>query len=99
VDCVGLLGQFAAHGVNDCLVVRLAEDGGTGHEGIGAGLGGCGDVLDFDAAVDFSMMSRPDSSMRRRTAAIFFSASGIKDWPPKPGLTDMIKMISILSIT
>src|SRR5450830_1573117 len=48
-----LPGQFAAHGVDDGLVVGLAEDGGTGHEGVGAGFGGGCDVVDFDAAVDF----------------------------------------------
>src|SRR5947207_5997449 len=39
--------QLGAHGVDDGLVVRLAEDGGTGHEGIGAGRRRGGDVVDL----------------------------------------------------
>src|SRR5690606_17129870 len=45
-------GQFGAHGVDDGLVVGLAEYGGARHESIGAGGAYLGDVLDLDPAVD-----------------------------------------------
>src|SRR5690606_23591175 len=45
--------QFAAHGVDDGFVIRLAENSGAGHEGIGASLCCGGNIVDLDAAVDF----------------------------------------------
>ena len=44
-----------------------------------------------------SRTSRPDSSMRRRTSAIFRSALGMNFCPPNPGFTDMMSTTSIFS--
>jgi hypothetical protein len=74
-----------AHGVDDGLVVWLAEDGRAGHEGVGAGCGGGGDVVDLDAAIDFQHDVAARFIDLAAASAIFFSASGMKDWPPKPG--------------
>ena len=44
-------------------------------------------------------MSLPLARMRWRTASTLRSAESIKPWPPKPGLTLMIKIKSMSSIT
>src|ERR1700704_2735984 len=51
----GQPGQLGAAGIDDCLVIRLAENGGTSYEGVGARFGCLRDIVDFDAAIDFQM--------------------------------------------
>src|SRR5690606_25343647 len=46
------LGDLRAQGADDLGVVRLAEDGRAGHEGVGAGGADFGDVVGLDPAVD-----------------------------------------------
>ena len=44
-------------------------------------------------------MSKPESSIILRALRALSSVPGMNDWPPKPGLTDMSRMMSTLSIT
>src|SRR5690606_11808993 len=45
--------EFGPHGVDDLLVVGLAENGRAGNEGVSPGAGDFADIVDFDAAIDF----------------------------------------------
>ena len=88
-----------AHRVDHARVVGLAEDRAAGHEGVGAGRRDAGDVVGLDAAIHLQADVLPLASMRLRACSILRSAESMKPWPPKPGLTLMIRIRSMSSIT
>src|SRR5260364_285861 len=70
---------------------------------MGAGGRDGGDIVRVDPAIDFEA-NFPAGALgigidTRARRAQFVQRSGINAWPPKPGLTDMIKIKSSRSIT
>ena len=63
--CIALDGQLNPHGINDGLVIRLAEDGAAGHKGIGTGRCHSSDIFKLDAATATYVRSTGIESKRK----------------------------------
>jgi hypothetical protein len=87
------------HRIDHSFVVRLAKDGAARHKGIGPGVGHTANVVHLDAAVHFQPNVFAAGCDALTHASILRSAESIKLWPPKPGLTLMIRIRSMSSIT
>jgi hypothetical protein len=98
-------GQRLAHLADDAVVavrvavLALAEDAGAGDEGVGAGGLDLGDVVDLDAAVDLQADVAAAGIDQLARLAQLVQRDGMKLWPPKPGLTDISRIMSTLSST
>ena len=72
----------------------------SGLEALGAGTGEGGTKEGERPAVEVERVpGAPLSSIILRASRAFSRVAGMNDWPPKPGLTDMSRMMSILSMT
>ena len=79
-------------------VIRRFEDSRAGDDDFTAGLDDAGDVVGLNAAVDLDKNRQLyAASMNFLTSVIFGSTSGMKAWPPKPGKTVIMRIISMSS--
>ena len=80
-------------------VLRLAEDARPGDKGICAGGGNLGDVVGLTPPSISSRISRPEALMISRACFSFVQCRRNEALAAKPGLTDISRIMSILSMT